>query len=73
MKAIFKLLRILFFFAVYFFIALLIVAFGLQGWPVGGQMLFAFGAPVALVWWQEKRRNQKALSQATAKPNKAIA
>ncbi len=39
MKAFLKLLRIFFFFVVYFCIALLIVAFGLQSWPVGGQML----------------------------------
>ncbi|ABA79393.2 hypothetical protein GQF56_06010 [Rhodobacter sphaeroides] len=66
MKAFLKLLRIFFFFVVYFCIALLIVAFGLQSWPVGGQMLFAFGAPVFLIWWQERRRSRKV-------PTKAIA
>ncbi|MDF0603670.1 TerB N-terminal domain-containing protein [Psychromarinibacter sp. C21-152] len=66
MKAFLKLLRILFFFAVYFCIALLVVAFGLQGWPVGGQMLFAFGVPVILVSWQEKRRSRKIATKSIA-------
>lgn len=30
-----------------------------QGWPMGGQMLFAFSLPIVLVWWQEKRRSRK--------------
>lgn len=66
MKAFLKLLRILFFFAVYFCLALFIVALGLQSWSVGGQMLLAFGVPIILVWWQEKRRSRKVAVQAQA-------
>ena len=61
MKAFLKILRIIFFLAFYFCIALLIVAFGLQSWPVGGQVLFALGVPSVLVWWQEKKRSRKGL------------
>ena len=38
----------------------------LQGWPVGGQMLFAFGLPIVLVWWQEKGRSRKVEAKALA-------
>ena len=62
MASILKFFRILFFYALYFLICMVTV---LQGWPVGGQMLFAFALPIILVWWQERRRARKALS----KPN----
>ena len=59
MSSILKLFRILFFYALYFLLCMVAVVTVLQGWPVGGQMLFAFGLPIVLVWWQEKRRSRK--------------
>ncbi len=41
---------------------MVVVTVALQSWPVGGQMFFAFGVPIVLVWWQERRRACKALS-----------
>jgi len=59
MSSILKFFRITFFLVLYFFLCMVVVTTMLQGWPVGGQMLFAFGVPVILVWWQEKRRSRK--------------
>jgi len=42
---------------------MVVVTVALQGWPIGGQMLFAFGSLILLVWWQERRRARKALSK----------
>lgn len=63
MASILKFFRIIFFFALYFLLCMVVVTVALQGWPVGGQMLFAFGLPILLVWWQERRRARKALSK----------
>lgn len=60
MSSILKFFRITFFLVLYFFLCMVVVTTVLQGWPVGGQMLFAFGVPVILVWWQEKRRRKVA-------------
>lgn len=60
MSSILKFFRITFFLVLYFFLCMVVVTTMLQGWPVGGQMLFAFGVPVILVWWQEKRRRKVA-------------
>ena len=57
MSSLLKFFRITFFLFVYFIFCMIVVVTVLQGWPVGGQMLFAFGAPIILVWWQEKRRS----------------
>lgn len=54
-----KIFRVLFFYVLYFLLCMLVVAVAFQGWPVGGQMLFAFGVPILLVRWQERRRSTK--------------
>ena len=59
MSSILKLFRVLFFYALYFLLCMVAVVTVLQGWAVGGQMLFAFSLPIVLVWWQEKRRSRK--------------
>ena len=59
MALILKLFRVIFFYAIYFLLCMVAVVTVLEGWPVGGQMLFAFGLPIILVWWQEKRRSRK--------------
>ena len=64
MASILKFFRIIFFFALYFLLCMVVVTVALQGWPVGGQMLFAFGLPILLVWWQEKRRSRKVEAKA---------
>lgn len=66
MSSIIKFLRIVFFLFLYFILCMVLVATMLQDWTDGGQMLFAFGAPVILVWWQEKRRSRKAAAKALA-------
>ncbi|MDK3075813.1 TerB N-terminal domain-containing protein [Sedimentitalea sp. JM2-8] len=66
MSSILKFFRITFFLVLYFFLCMIVVTTMLQGWPVGGQMLFAFGVPVILVWWQEKRRSRKVAAKAQA-------
>jgi len=63
MASILKFFRIIFFYALYFLMCMVVVAVALQGWPVGGQMLFAFGLPILLVWWQERRKAHKVLSK----------
>jgi len=63
MATILKFFRIIFFYALYFLMCMVVVAVALQGWPVGGQMLFSFGLPILLVWWQERRKAHKALSK----------
>ncbi|MEI4263504.1 hypothetical protein [Roseovarius sp. D0-M9] len=64
--SILKFFRITFFLVLYFFLCMVVVTTMLQGWPVGAQMLFAFGVPVILVWWQEKRRSRKVAAKAQA-------
>lgn len=60
MSSILKLFRVLFFLrALFFLLCMVAVVTVLQGWAVGAQMLFAFGLPIVLVWWQEKRRSRK--------------
>lgn len=66
MSSLLKFFRITFFLFVYFIFCMIVVVTVLQGWPVGGQMLFAFGAPIILVWWQEKRRSRKVAAKAPA-------
>ncbi|MCA1299664.1 TerB N-terminal domain-containing protein [Stappia indica] len=66
MSSLLKFFRISFFLFVYFIFCMIVVVTVLQGWPVGGQMLFAFGAPIILVWWQEKRRSRKVAAKAPA-------
>ncbi|WP_299211245.1 TerB N-terminal domain-containing protein [uncultured Tateyamaria sp.] len=59
MASIFKFFRVIFFYALYFLICTVVLTVSLQSWSDGAQMLFAFGLPVVLVWWQEKRRSRK--------------
>ena len=66
MSSIFKFFRITFFLVLYFFLCMVVVTIMLQDWPDGGQMLFAFGVPVILVWWQEKRRSRKVTAKVRA-------
>ena len=63
MAAIMKLIRIILFYVLYFFICMIVVTAALQDWSDGAQMLFAFGVPILLVWWQEKRRKKKAAAR----------
>jgi hypothetical protein len=62
MVSILKFFRIIFFYALYFLVCMVAVVTVLQGRPVGGQMLFAIGLPIILVWWQEHRRKRKAVA-----------
>lgn len=58
-----KFLRIVFFYIVLFFLAMIVVTLGLETWPNDAQALFALGTPALLVWWNEKRiARQKAAS-----------
>ena len=66
MASIFTFFRVIFFYALYFLLCMVAVVTVLQGWPVGGQMLFAFGLPIVLVWWQEKKRSRKVEAKALA-------
>jgi|TARA_R110000850_G_scaffold233808_1_gene358684 hypothetical protein len=51
MASIFKFFRVIFFYALYFLMCMVVVTVALQSWPDGTQMLFAFGLPAVLVWW----------------------
>lgn len=74
MSMIVKIFRIAFFLALYFVLCIIAVGTIFQSWPVGAQMLFSFGTPIALVWWGEKRRANRLaqlgddVSQAGAEP-----
>ncbi|WP_458790683.1 hypothetical protein [Yoonia sp. MH D7] len=56
MTIIIKLFRVIFFYALFFVLCMFAVVVALQNWSIGYQMIFAFGLPVLLVWWQERRR-----------------
>ena len=71
MSSIIKFFRITFFLVLYFFLCMVVVTTMLRAWPIGGQMLFAFGVPVILVWWQEKRRSRKVAAKAQAEGSSA--
>ena len=62
-----KFFRVIFFYGLYFILCMIVVTATLQEWSDGAQMLFAFGVPVLLVWWQEKRRSRKTAAKALAK------
>jgi hypothetical protein len=66
MASIFKFFRVIFFYALYFLMCMVVVTVALQSWPDGTQMLFAFGLPAVLVWWQEKKRCRKVEAKALA-------
>ncbi|MFC5739269.1 TerB N-terminal domain-containing protein [Sinirhodobacter huangdaonensis] len=51
-----KLIRMTLFYAVYFVLGVALIATVLKDLPAMGQMLFAFGVPLVLVWVQENRR-----------------
>ena len=74
MASILKFFRIIFFYALYFLMCMVAVVTVLQGWPVGGQMLFAIGLPIILVWWQESRRKRKTVAKnpATGSTNATV-
>lgn len=59
MSIIIKLLRVLFFLALYFVLCMVAVVTVFKDWSPGAQMLFAFLTPIALVWWGEKRRARR--------------
>jgi len=65
-SSIFKFFRITFFLGLYFVLCMVVVTTMLQKWSDGGQMLFAFGVPIILVWWQETRRSRKAAAKVLA-------
>lgn len=64
MKVIWKLVRIVFFLMLYFFLTFVFVLLAPKEWPDGTLFLIAIGFPVVLVWWQEKRRAQKLAAKA---------
>lgn len=70
-----KFLRIIFFYMVFFFLAMILVATALEMWSDGAKMLFAFIAPAFMVWWIEKRRAQKQppsnKAEASTKPERS--
>ena len=59
LAALVTVLRVVFFFALYFVICMFVVVLALQDWPIGAQMALAFGAPVLLVSAQERRRRKR--------------
>lgn len=56
------LIRVICFYAFFFFVALIIGGFFLQFLGDGLFALFTFGAPAVMVWWNEKRRSAHILS-----------
>lgn len=66
-----KFVRIVFFYCLYVFLCLIVVAALMQNLPVGVQILFAFVTPGVWIWWREKRRSQRLMeSAASAAPLK---
>lgn len=63
MSSILKFLRVIFFYGLYFLLCMVVVVVALQNWSEGAQMLFSFGLPIPLVWWQERRRARKVLTK----------
>lgn len=63
MAPILKFFRVIFFYVLYFFLCMVAVVVALQGWSEGAQILFAFGLPIPLVWWRERRRARKVLTK----------
>lgn len=51
--------RITFFLILYFVLCIVAIVTLFKNWSVGAQILFSLGAPMALVWWSEKRRSNK--------------
>lgn len=68
-----KFVRIVFFYCLYVFLCLIVVAALMQNLPVGVQMLFTFVTPGAWIWWREKRRSQRqAEKEAAATPSRDL-
>lgn len=59
-----KFLRIAFFYVVFFLASMVVVALGLESWPVGVQIMLVLGVPGILVWVQERRRAELAAAKA---------
>ena len=70
-----KVLRIIFFYILFFVLCMFGVVTVLESWSVGAQMLFAIGTPAVIVWWRERRRaaklEEKAVSAPNAEPDRA--
>lgn len=69
LKRFLSLLRILFFYILYFLISVIVVVLFLPNWPDKIQILLAFGVPIILVQWQEKRRSRKVAARGRAEPS----
>lgn len=69
MSFVWKIFRVSFLLVFYFVVALVVVTLALQTWSDGSQVLFALGAPIVLVWWQERRRSRKIATTNVADKN----
>jgi len=63
-----KFIRIIFFYTLFFFIALIVAGIFIQPRSVGFFVLFSFAAPAVMVWWFEKRRARRPAEKAPAQP-----
>jgi len=59
MSIVWKIIRIIGLYVVSFFVCAIIAAIALDGLPDALEALFALLAPIAFVWWYEKRRATK--------------
>jgi len=59
MSIVWKIIRIIGLYVVSFFVCVIIAAIALDSLPDALEALFAFFAPIAFVWWYEKRRATK--------------
>lgn len=59
MSIVWKIIRIIGLYAVSFFVCIIIAAIALDSLPDAIEALFALLAPIAFVWWYEKRRATK--------------
>lgn len=59
MSIVWKIIRIIGLYVVSFFVCVIIAAIALDSLPDAIEALFALLAPIAFVWWYEKRRATK--------------
>lgn len=71
MPMIWKICRIIALYVVLFFVSVIIAAVVLDGLPDALEALFALTAPIAFIWWYEKRRDD-ADTRAHSKPAKPV-
>lgn len=63
MSIVWKIIRIIGLYVVSFFVCVIIAAIALDGLPDALEALFALLAPIAFIWWYEKRRATKISKQ----------